>query len=156
MKRHYLLLLLIFSAFAKISTAQTSAFTTDDVAGIYVKDFPYVIQDEKPGPGADHSWSLTLSTDGTFEYHNFRQLKGQAEEHWYAQGNWSFDGKIISFTTSASDIDEKYKIDLNNSKARFFKKSPRSKSVKAKPTYVQFYESKYSITQSLKLFKTNE
>ncbi|AWH74491.1 hypothetical protein DCS32_10070 [Dokdonia sp. Dokd-P16] len=145
---------LIF-AFAKMGNAQTSAFTTDDVSGVYKKGGKTINVNIVPKTSVI-TWSLTLSPNGRFEYHNFRQLKGQKEEHWWARGNWKLKGKIVLFTTTEDDINHQFTIDLNNTKARFFKKSPRSKSPKIQPTYIQFFESDYSLTKNLKLPKTDE
>ena len=64
--------------------------------------------------------------------------------------------KLFFFTTTKDDINDQFTIDLNNTKARFFKKSPRSKSPKIQPTYIRFFESDYSLTKNLKLPKTDE
>ena len=143
-------------AFAKISFAQTTAFTTQDVAGTYTNDYKKALLKDSQITNLPVQWQLTLSPDGTFKYHNSRKTKGQPEEHWYAKGLWFFKGKTINFTSTPEDIDKKYTINPNGSKARFFKKSPRSKSLKPQPTYIQFYESEYPVAKSLKLHKTNE
>ena len=152
----YLSLVVIFFAFAKVSFAQTSAFTTQDVIGTYTNDYRKALITNPEVTSLPVQWQLILSPDGTFEYHNSRQLKGQPEEHWYARGQWTFKGKIVSFTNSPQDIDDKYTINLNGSKARFFKKSPRNNSPKPQPTYIHFFKSDYAVTKSLKLHKTNE
>ena len=152
----YLNLVVIFFAFAKVSFAQTSAFTTKDVIGTYTNDYRKALITNPEVTSLPVQWQLILSPDGTFEYHNSRQLKGQPEEHWYARGQWTLKGKIVSFTSSPQDIDDKYTINLNGSKARFFKKSPRNNSPKPQPTYIHFFKSDYAVTKSLKLHKTNE
>lgn len=151
-----LLFLILFYAFAKAGIAQTTTYTTEDVNGIYGKSFSNNEQEQHYGSVTTINRSIILSPDGRFEYHNFRQIKDQEEEHWYAQGNWTLEGKVISFTTTEQDINDKYTINLNNSKARFFKKSPRNTSLKAQPTYIRFFKSDNRTIQGLKLFKNNE
>jgi hypothetical protein len=156
MKNKFLLLAFLMFAFAKMGNAQTSAFTTDDVSGVYSKGFETTSESSKFNTSTKFTRSLTLSPNGRFEYHNFRQLKGQEEEHWWARGNWRLEGKVVFFTTTKDDINDQFTIDFNNTKARFFKKSPRSKSPKIQPTYIRFFESDYSLTKNLKLPKTDE
>ena len=156
MRINFAIYIVLFFAFAKIGTAQTTAFTEEDVAGIYVYDHGNKLFDDGNGGKTKINYKVTLSPDGTFEYHNFRQLENQPKEHWYGKGTWTFKGKTVYFTATAADIDEKYMLDFNNSKARFFKKSVRSKSAKEQPTYIQFFASEYKVAIGKKLFKTNE
>lgn len=156
MKNKLLLLAFLIFAFAKMGTAQNSPFTTDDVSGVYSKGVDTTSENAKFDTSIKFTRSLTLAPNGRFEYHNFRQLKGQEEEHWWARGNWKLEGKVVVFTTTEDDINDQFTIDLNNTKARFFKKSPRNKSPKIQPTYIQFFESDYSLTKNLKLPKTDE
>ena len=152
-----LLVVLVFTfAFAKTGTAQTSAFTKDDVSGVYSKGFETTSESLKFNASTKFTRSLKLSPNGRFEYHNFRQLKGQEEEHWWARGNWKLEDKVVIFTTTENDMNNQFTIDINNTKARFFKKSARSKSPKNQPTYIQFFESENQILQHLKLTKTDE
>ena len=156
MKIKVLLFILLGCAFAKNGVSQTSAFTKEDVSGIYSKGYNATSKSLNFITNTKLTLSITLAPDGRFEYHNFRQLEDQEEEHWWARGNWVLEGKVIQFSTTADDINEQYDIDLNNTKARFFKKSPRNKSSKPQPTYIQFYESENRVLKHLKLFKTNE
>lgn len=156
MKLKVLLCCFFFYAFAKAGTAQIPIVTQKDVAGSYTRNFNPNLSDENPVANATNGWSLTLLPDGHFEYHNFRHLKGQDEEHWYGKGIWTLKGKIVYFVTAPTDFNKKYNIDLNNSKARFFKKSARNKSNTKQPTYIQFFTSEYVVTKRLKLFKTND
>ena len=152
-----LLVVLVFTfAFAKTGTAQTSAFTKDDVSGVYSIGFETTSESSKFSASTKFTRSLALSPDGRFKYHNFRQLKDQEEEHWWARGNWTLEGKVVIFTTTENDMNDQFTIDLNNTKARFFKKSPRNKSPKIQPTYIQFFESENQILQHLKITKTDE
>jgi len=156
MKNKLLLLAFLIFAFAKMGTAQNSPFTTDDVSGVYSKGVDTTSENAKFDTSTKFTKSITLAPNGRFEYHNFRQLKGQEEEHWWARGNWKLEGKVVVFTTTEDDINDQFTIDLNNTRARFFKKSPRNKSPKIQPTYIQFFESDYSLTKNLKLPKTDE
>lgn len=156
MKLRLLICYVLFFAFAKAGFSQITPYTLEDISGAYVRDPAKTQLQNNNEVDTRFEWSLTLSPDGRFEYHNFRQIKGQEEEHWYGQGAWSFKGKIIYFVTNATDLDSKYTIDLNNSKARFFKKSERNTSNKKQPTYIQFFTSEYPVAKRLKLFKTHE
>jgi len=158
MKNKFLLVVvLVFNfAFAKMGTAQISAFTTEDIPGVYSKGFETTSESSKFNTSTKFTRSLTLSPNGRFEYHNFRQLKGQEAEHWWSRGSWTLEGKVVLFTTTEDDINEQYNIDLNNTKARFFKKSHRNKSLKSQPTYIQFFESENGVVKHLKLPKIHE
>lgn len=132
MKKQLLMVFVICYAFAKAAVAKTTTFTVEDVAGTYKKGGEVININIAPKTSII-TWLLNLTPDGRFEYHNFRQLEGQEE-----------------------DINDKYTINLDTTKARFFKKSKRNKSPEKQPTYIRFFESDYRITQNLKLFKTND
>ena len=151
-----LLILITFYAFTKALPAQTHPYTIEDVVGTYTKKHNDSLEKLNYGTVTKLHRSLTLFPDGRFEYHNFRKLQDQEDENWYARGTWTLNGKIISFSNTEKDLSMPNTIDLNNTKARFFKKSPRNKSLKKQPTYIQFYQSENRIIKRLKLFKTNE
>jgi len=99
--------------------------------------------------------TLTLNSEGTFEYYNYRRIENgiPKETHIYGKGTWTQNKKVISFFTEASDLDDKFTLDFNNSKARFISKSPRDKSDRIIETAIQFYETDVSIAMGLKLIK---
>ena len=151
-----LLVLIAFYTFVKTVPAQTHPYTTEDVVGTYTKNHNDSLEKINFGTVTKLHRSLILFPDGRFEYHNFRKLQDQKDENWYARGTWTLNGKVISFSNTEKDLSMPNTIDLNNTKARFFKKSPRNKSPKKQPTYIQFYQSENRIIKRLKLFKTNE
>ncbi|WP_425076509.1 hypothetical protein [Psychroserpens sp. S379A] len=106
-----------------------------DIAGTY----------QLHSSSSDHELkrTLTLNADGTFEYYNFRWLKSgiPPETHTYGKGTWTQNKKIIVFSTEASDLDDKFTLDFNGTKARFISKSPRDKSDRVIETSIRFYES---------------
>lgn len=99
--------------------------------------------------------TLTLNSEGTFEYYNYRRIENgiPKETHTYGKGTWIQNKKVISFFTEASDLDDKFTLDFNNSKARFISKSPRDKSDRIIETAILFYETDVSIAVGLKLIK---
>lgn len=86
--------------------------------------------------------SLTLNSDGTFVFHSYEYHEAgiPKEKNYYAKGSWRQDKNIICFSTKPSDLDNKYTVDFNNSKARFDTKSPRDKSNRDVKTSIRFYD----------------
>ena len=120
-------------------------------AGIYVIDHTHDISD-----GTKLKWTLTLNSDKTFLYHFYRDIVGEInlEENFYGKGTWKSEGNIVFFYTDKKiDMDEKYKINFTNSKARYITKSPRDKSDKIVKTALLFYESDLFYIKGLELFK---
>ena len=99
--------------------------------------------------------TLTLSADGTFEFYNFeRHDQGiPPEKHIYGKGTWTQDKKVISFFSETSDLDDKFTLDFNGTKARFITKSPRDKSKRDIETALSFYESDIFWISGMKLVK---
>lgn len=99
--------------------------------------------------------TLTLSADGTFEFYNFeRHNQGiPPEKHIYGKGTWTQNKKVISFFSETSDLDDKFTLDFNGTKARFITKSPRDKSNRDIETAVSFYESNIFWISGMKLVK---
>ena len=90
--------------------------------------------------------TLTLNADGTFEYYNYRYVERgiPKETSTYGKGTWKRENKVIVFSTSPSEIDEKFTLDFSGTKARFISKSPRDKSDKMIETSLRFFESEIS------------
>ena len=143
MKNFTLLLTLLSSSF--VVNAQA---TVHDVAGTYKRDLsntpPHII-----------IYTLTLNADGTFQFHSYdKNDRGiPPERNKYAKGTWTLDKKVVSFSTSSTDFDEKFTLDFNTSKARFISKHPRDKSDKVVETALRFYESEIFWIQSLSISK---
>ena len=99
---------------------------------------------------------LDLKVDGTFTFHIYRKISHKnPEENFYEKGTWKVEKEnvIYFYTDIESDIDEKYTLDFNNTKARYITKSPRDKSDKIVKTHLRFYESETSWLKGYKLFK---
>ena len=76
------------------------------------------------------------------------------EENFYGKGTWKAEGNLVFFyTDKKTEMDEKYKINFTNSKARYITKSPRDKSDKIVKTALRFYESDLFYIKGLELFK---
>lgn len=99
--------------------------------------------------------TLTLHSDGSFEYYNYRWVKNgiPKDTHTYGRGTWKQDKKVIHFTTESSDLDEKFTLDFTGTKARFISKSPRDKSDRDIKTALSFYESELFWVTGMKLLK---
>ena len=101
--------------------------------------------------------TLTLNNDGTFEFHGYdknHDVIGN-KTNYYGKGTWTKEKKVITFSTEASDLDLKYTLDFNNSKARFNSKSPRDKTDRVIANFIVFYETDVFIAQRLKLFQSS-
>ncbi|OUR91795.1 hypothetical protein A9Q87_08280 [Flavobacteriales bacterium 34_180_T64] len=93
--------------------------------------------------GAQIKYTLTLNENGTFNFHFYRKLicEGCIEENNYGRGTWFSDQKLIYFKTLIeNDLNENYKLNFQNSKARFDRKSSRNKSQEIVPDRLRFYE----------------
>jgi len=101
-------------------------------------------------------YTLTLNENGTFLFHSYvNHNRGISwEENKYGKGNWSLDGKIVSFFThEQNDLDEKHTLDFSNSKARFITKPLRDKTDRIIKTRLQFFESEIFWIERLKILK---
>ncbi|WP_460220541.1 hypothetical protein [Psychroserpens sp. MEBiC05023] len=136
------ILLLIFTLNSIVSNAQ-------DVAGVY--------QLKSDSDSFSLLRKLTLRTDGTFEFYNYRFDENgiPKEARTYGKGTWTIDKKVITFRTSALDLDKKYTLNFNNSKARFNTKSPRDKTNRVIADFIVFYDTDVLIARRLKLFKSS-
>ncbi len=101
-------------------------------------------------------YMLDIEVDGTFTFHIYRKISYKnPEENFYGKGTWKVEKEnvIYFYADIESDIDEKYTLDFNNTKARYITKSPRDKSDKEVKTHLRFYESETSWLKGRKLFK---
>lgn len=119
-------------------------------AGVYVIDHTNDSLD-----GTKIKWTLTLNDDGTFLYNFYRDIAGERnpEENFYGKGTWTSNGKIVAFKAKPLDFNQKFTVNLNNSKALYITKSPRDKSDKIIKTALRFYESETFHIEGLQLFK---
>ena len=112
-------------------------------------------REPKSVDGTEIKWTLSLNIDGTFLYHFFRDISGEAnpEEYFYGKGTWESEGQLIYFYCESSSLNDEFTINLNNSKAKIKSKSPRDKSDKIIKTSLRFYESEAFAIKGLELFK---
>jgi len=118
-------------------------------SGVYVNE-------PKNFDGTIIKWTLTLNEDGTFLYHFLRDLsaisKPNKEENFYGKGTWKSKKNLVFLSSNKeTDFNERYTIDLNNSKARYINKSPRDESDRVVKPALIFYESHH--IKGLKLFE---
>ena len=102
------------------------------------------------------AWTVKLKDDGSFSYNFLRHLSCDTceEENFSGKGSWTSEDKLITFTTDLTkDIDSTFAMNFTNTKARFKRKSNRSKSNKVIPDVLIFYESPLFEIQGLKLEK---
>ena len=99
--------------------------------------------------------TLTLNTDGTFEYYNYRYIESgiPKETHTYGKGTWTQNKKVISFFTEPSELDDKFTLNFSGTKARFVSKSPRDKSDRVIKTALSFYQSEIFWVTGMTLIK---
>lgn len=98
---------------------------------------------------------LTLNADGTFEFYNFERHEQRIppEKHIYGKGTWTQDKKLITFFSETSDLNDKFTLDFNGTKARFISKSPRDTTNRNIATTLSFYESDIFWISGMKLVK---
>ncbi len=127
-----------------------SSFNVFSQAGVYTRGASDPRED-----GTISKWTITLNQDSTFLYHYLRVAgAGNPEENFYGKGTWQKEGKIVVFSSNKkTDFNEKYTVNLNNSKARYITKSPRDKSDKVVKTALRFYESETFHIEGLTVFK---
>jgi len=100
--------------------------------------------------------SITLNADGTFIFHNYRMVDigVPPETNLWGKGKWKADKNQIQFSANEEiDIDEKYSLNFNNTKARYKTKSPRDISNRVVKTSLIFYESDIQIVNGHELVK---
>lgn len=125
-------LIIFLALFASSTNAQSGIYN-----GSYEKKY-------EMSNGDFHHYKITLNPDGTFVYHSHSKIsKGiPPETSIYGRGTWRAENNIISLTTDRTkDLDETYTLDLSNTKARYYSKSPRDKSDRIVLTALRFYQS---------------
>ena len=130
--------------FASILSAYSQS---EAVAGLYSLEWI--------GSNGESKREIILNPDGTFVFHTFERHDGglPPERNFYAKGRWIQNKKVISFSANATDLDNKYNLNFNGTKARFSTRSPRDKSNRLIKTYLIFFESEVSWVKGMKLFK---
>ncbi len=98
-------------------------------------------------------YELKLNSDGSFVFSYYDKIykRIQKERIQYARGTWKSEKNLVYFFANKSDVNDKFELNFNYSKARFVAKSPRDRSDKVVKTALLFYES--DILKGVKLFK---
>ncbi len=107
------------------------------------------------GSNGKFTRTLLLNTDGTFSFHTYEYHDAgiPQERNFYGKGTWTSENNLVYFSSSKSDIDDKYTLDFSNTKARFDTKSQRDKSNTDKKTSLRFYESEVFWLKGMTLIK---
>lgn len=145
MKKFSILLIVLFSSSLLVNAQPT----VNDVAGAY----SFSLASSSPSHSIEYI--LNLNADGTFVFHSYDKIESgiPTERNKYGKGTWTLDKKVVYFSTSSTDFNEKYTLDFNTSKARFISKHPSDKSDRIIKTALQFYESDIFWIHSLSLLK---
>jgi hypothetical protein len=101
-------------------------------------------------------YKMTLSQDGTFFFHYYSNIKqgNPPEVNKYGKGTWTVENKVISFfCDKQKDFNEKYTLNLTNSKARFVVKSHRDKTDQIIKTRLKFLQSEIFWMKGIDMFK---
>ena len=140
--KHIFILILI--SFSLSLTAQSDKYTGTYEATFNINNKGEIV------------YTLVLNNDGTFTFHNYRQIDpSKPKENSYGKGTWKIekDNTLYFFTNTSTDIDDKYTLDFSNTKARYHTKSPRDKTDKIVKTKLHFYDSEIPWVKGWKLFK---
>ena len=141
MKNIFLILILLFHL--------TIYSQVDYATGDYQISF-------KSKNGDLNQWELILSEDGTFLFYYYSNVKFEIpnEKNMYGKGKWTIKNNLISFIANKEkDLDEKYTLNFNNSKARFIIKSERNKTNEIIKTRIKFLESDIFWMKGTEIFK---
>ena len=141
MKKIFLILILLFNL--------TIYSQVDYAAGDYQLSF-------KSKNGDLNQWKLNLIGNGTFLFHYYSNVKFEIpnEKNIYGKGKWTIKNNLISFIADKEkDLDEKYTLNFNNSKARFIIKSERNKTNEIIKTRIKFLESDIFWMKGTEIFK---
>ena len=142
MKKIFSILILLFHL--------TIYSQVDYAAGDYKLSF-------KSKNGELNQWELNLIENGTFLFHYYSNVKFENpnEKNIYGKGKWTIKNNLISFIADKEkDLDEKYTLNFNNSKARFIIKSQRNKTNEIIKTRIKFLESDIFWMKGTEIFKT--
>ena len=141
MKKIFSILILLFNL--------TIYSQVDYAAGDYLLSF-------KSKNGDLNQWKLNLIGNGTFLFHYYSNVKFEIpnEKNKYGKGKWAIKNNLISFIADKEkDLDEKYTLNFNNSKARFIIKSQRNKTNQIIKTRIKFLESDIFWMKGTEIFK---
>ena len=141
MKKIFSILILLFNL--------TIYSQVDYAAGDYQLSF-------KSKNGDLNQWKLNLIGNGTFLFHYYSNVKFEIpnEKNIYGKGKWTIKNNLISFIADKEkDLDEKYTLNFNNSKARFIIKSERNKTNEIIKTRIKFLESDIFWMKGTEIFK---
>ncbi len=100
-------------------------------------------------------YKLELRPDNTFVFHFFRKNYCDIceEENQFGKGTWSMNNNSLLLTIDPrTDIDEKFSLDLNDSRARLITKQ-NSEGIKRE--VLKFFDSNIFWVKSMELQKSN-
>jgi hypothetical protein len=101
-------------------------------------------------------YTLNLESNGTFTFHSYTNHfnANPKEKNQYGKGKWVAKKNLISFIADENiDINDKFNLNLNNTRARIDMKSPRNKTSEIIPTTMRIYNSDIFWIKGLKLTK---
>ncbi|MFH6966760.1 hypothetical protein [Flavobacterium sp. FlaQc-28] len=140
-----LILSILLFIFNSILFAQSSQFAGDYTRSLSDDGKQHIIE-----------YKLSLNPDGTFEFHSYSKIQGGTppESNKYGKGKWTVKDNMVTFSTNKKeDLNEKYTLDFNTSKARFVTKNPRDKTDQIVKTKLQFLDSQIPWMKKIDIFK---
>lgn len=141
MKKIFSILILLFNL--------TIYSQTDNAVGDYLLS-------GKTKEGDLKEWKLSLNENGTFLFHFYSNVKFEIPnvKNIYGKGQWTIKNNLISFIADKQkDLDEKFTLNFNNSKARFIIKSQKNKTDQIIKTRIKFLESDIFWMKGTEIFK---
>ena len=126
-----------------------------NLSGVKAQDFAGVYKTEFNTKNAEIQYTLELTADGRFSFHQFEdhQCDSCEVKNKYAKGRWVADDLAIIFYTDREDLDEKFTLDFTNSGARYLTKSARDRSDRVVRTRLQFFKSDIFYLKGVEFFK---
>ena len=102
------------------------------------------------------SYNLMLEAGGRFSFHFYRKndCDSCVEENLYGQGNWEASGRKLILTADPErDLNDKFTLNLHDSKAHYIAKHSRDKTDKVVPIRLRFYQSGILWVKGMELLK---
>jgi len=102
------------------------------------------------------SYNLVLGANGRFNFHFYRKNDCDicVEENQFGQGSWESSGrKLILTADPEKDLDDKFMLNLHDSKAHYIAKNPRDRTDKVALIRLRFYQSRIFWVKGMELFK---
>ncbi|MEM7186253.1 MAG: hypothetical protein AAF466_06310 [Bacteroidota bacterium] len=103
-------------------------------------------------------YEITLHPDNTFLFHSYEyHAKAQPpEKERFGKGRWEANKNLIVLSTNEeNDLDDTHTLNLDKTKARIDRKSPRNKNPNPVPDVMRIYESPVPWVKGKKLTKVS-